>query len=76
MYRTFQFGSFLISPSVRRSFSLRDRLYIYFKIKGLNENLKKRGKLEFSFFKEDRRVHIFERRMVEYRDPENFLEHL
>jgi len=76
-YRPFQFGDFQIYPSASKYFSPKDKLFICFKIYGLTQDLKENGIIEFSFFKEDKKVH-FQRKNIneynEYKDSEIFIE--
>lgn len=73
-YRPFQFGDFQIYPSATKFFSQKDDLFICFKIYSLTQELKENGIIEFSFFKEDKKVHFLRKKINEYQDLENFIE--
>lgn len=72
--KAFLIGNIQLVPSPRNDFSLRDNLYLFFQIYGLDEDLKENGYLEFSIFKGSEKIHSFIKSIKEYPDRTNFLE--
>jgi len=72
--KAFLIGNIQLIPSPRNDFSLRDNLYLFFQIYGLDEDLKENGYLEFSIFKNSEKIHSFIKCIKEYPDRTNFLE--
>jgi GWxTD domain-containing protein len=72
--KAFLIGNIQLVPSPRNDFSLRDNLYLFFQIYGLDEDLKENGYLEFSIFKGSEKIHSFIKSIKEYPDRTSFLE--
>ena len=72
----FQVGNLKIYPSVDNTFLKNDRLFLFFQIYGLNRNLKEKGTLEFSFYKEDQYFLTIHRKLNEYNSGRDFLEEI
>ena len=72
--KAFLIGNIQLVPSPRNDFSLRDNLYLFFQIYGLDEDLRENGYLEFSIFKGSEKIHSFIKSIKEYPDRTNFLE--
>ena len=72
--KAFLIGNIQLVPSPRNDFSLRDNLYLFFQIYGLDGDLKENGYLEFSIFKGREKIHSFIKSIKEYPDRTNFLE--
>ena len=72
--KAFLIGNIQLVPSPRNDFSLRDNLYLFFQIYGLDEDLKENGYLKFSIFKGSEEIHSFIKNIKEYPDRTNFLE--
>lgn len=72
--KAFLIENIQLVPSPRNDFSLRDNLYLFFQIYGLDKDLKENGYLEFSIFKGSEKIHSFIKSIKEYPDRTNFLE--
>ncbi len=56
-FRPFKLGDVQTYPIATRTFARSDRLHIALGIEGLPQGLKETGSLEFSLFREDKKVH-------------------
>ncbi len=72
--RAFQVGSLQIYPSVNNTFLQQDTLFLFFQIYGLNQELREKGSLEFTFYSGVEPFQIHQRRINEYRNEYGFLE--
>jgi GWxTD domain-containing protein len=61
-------------PSPRNDFSTADKLYLYFQVFGLTEELKENGLLEYSILKEGEKIFSTTKSIKEYQDKMNILE--
>jgi len=61
-------------PSPRNDFSAGDKLYLYFQVFGLTDDLKENGLLEYSILKEEEVVFSLTKNIKDYQDKMNFLE--
>jgi len=72
----FQVGNLKIYPSVDNTFLKNDRLFLFFQIYGLSRNLKEKGTLDFSFYKEDQYFLTIHKKLNEYNSDRDFLEEI
>ena len=72
----FQVGNLKIYPSVNNTFLKNDRLFLFFQIYGLNQSLKEKGMMQFSFYKEDQHVQTTHKNLNEYDSARDFLEEI
>ena len=72
--KPFMIEDIWLVPSPRNDFSLKDNLYLFFQIYGLDEKLKENGVLEYSIFKDSEKIHSLIKNINEYPDRMNFLE--
>ena len=72
----FQVGNLRIYPSVDNTFLKKNRLFLFFQIYGLSRNLKDKGTLEFSFYKEDQYFLTIHKNLNEYNSDRDFLEEI
>jgi len=72
--KPFLIGDIQLVPSPRNDFSKTDKLYLYFQIHGLPDDLRERGTLEYSILKDGNRVHGLVKNIKDYPDQENFFE--
>jgi GWxTD domain-containing protein len=68
----FQVGNLKIYPSVNNTFLKNDRLYLFFQIYGLNQNLKEKGRLEFSFYSEGQKFQTIHKKLNEFNSDRDF----
>ncbi len=72
----FQVGNLKIYPSVDNTFLKKNSLFLFFQIYGLSRNLKEKGTLEFSFYREDQYFLTIHRKLNEYNSGRDFLEEI
>lgn len=72
--KPFLIGDLQLVPSPRNDFAPGDRLYLYFQILGLTEELKESGFLEYSILKEGEKVLSLSRNIKDCPDKMNFFE--
>jgi GWxTD domain-containing protein len=72
--KPFLIENYQLVPTPRNDFTAQDTLYVYFQVRGLTQELKDNGNLEFSIFKGNEKVHSVSRSLKEYTDQLNFLE--
>jgi GWxTD domain-containing protein len=72
--KPFLIGSTQIVPSPRNDFSTQDNLFLYLQLLGLTPDLKERGCLEFSIFKDAEKVFSLTKPLSEYPDKTNILQ--
>lgn len=74
LHKAFQVKDLQIYPSVGNQFYKKDKLYLFFQIYGLGEELKDEGQLEYVFAKEDKKVHSLVKDIRKYGNRRDFLE--
>ncbi len=72
--KPFLIENYQLVPTPRNDFTAKDTLYLYFQVRGLTEELKGNGTLEFSLFKESEKVRLLSRSLKDFADQSNFLE--
>jgi hypothetical protein len=72
--KPFLVGDIQLVPSPRNDFSKTDKLYLYFQIRGLTDDLRERGTLEYSILKDGNKVHGLVKNIKDCPDRENFFE--
>jgi len=72
--RPFQIGNLQIYSSPRNNFLPQDTIYVFAQIYGLNEELKKNGALEFTFYNGEEKSLSRTKKVSEYEDANFFLE--
>lgn len=72
--KPFQIGDFQICPSPRNEFLPEDKLYVFFQIFGLDEELKRNGFLEMNFYKGEERFFSRSQRLNDIDKTDFFLE--
>ncbi|MGB8951740.1 MAG: GWxTD domain-containing protein [Candidatus Aminicenantales bacterium] len=74
--KPFLVGDVQLVPSSQWNYSLKDNLYLFFQIYGLEEDLKENGFLEYSIFREEKKVHSLIKKINEYPEAPNFIEEI
>ncbi len=72
--KPFLIGDIQLVPSPRNDFTRQDKLYLFFQLTGLTEELRTGGSLEFTILKEEEKVQSLTRALRDYPDPGNILE--
>ena len=72
--KPFLLGGTQLLPSPRNDFGINDTLYVYAQIRGLSDDLKQSGTLEYAILKEGVKIKSLTRRLAEIPDPLNVLE--
>jgi len=72
----FRLGSDQILCQSRKTFTKTDPLFVSFQLFGLNEELKSKGELRFSFYKEDQLFSFQTKRISEYKSNSDFIEEM
>ena len=72
--KPFLLGGTQLLPSPRNDFGINDTLYVYAQIRGLSDDLKPSGTLEYAILKEGVKIKSLTRRLAEIPDPLNVLE--
>jgi tetratricopeptide (TPR) repeat protein len=72
--KPFLLGGVQLLPSPRNDFGTNDTLYVYAQIRGLSDDLKPSGTLEYAILKEGVKIKSLTRRLAEIPDPLNVLE--
>jgi GWxTD domain-containing protein len=74
--KPFLIGDTQIVPSPRNDFTLQDKLYVYFQMLGLDQDLSDGGVLDFTIFREGQKVSSTSKPLAEFSDRSNILEEL
>jgi len=74
--RPFQMGKYQIYFHAKRVFLMQDDLVLTFQIHGMSQELKDRGKLKYTFFKNDEEFRSFTKRIAEYDEVPDFVEQI
>lgn len=72
--KPFLFGDFQLVISPRNDFTPQDKLYLYFQVTGLSQDLLTNGSLEYVILKEGEKVFSAAKALKDYADPVNFFE--
>jgi GWxTD domain-containing protein len=72
--KPFLVGNTQIVPSPRNDFSSQDNLYVYLQLLGLTPDLRERGSLEFTIFKEKETASSLTMPLADYPDKANILQ--
>jgi len=72
--RPFQMGKYQIYFHAKRVFLMQDDLVLTFQIHGMSQELKDRGELKYTFFKNDEEFKSFTKRIAEYDGVPDFVE--
>jgi tetratricopeptide (TPR) repeat protein len=72
--RAYKVGIILIYPCLNSTFQVKDRLFLFFQIHGLNPELKDSGILAFSIVKDSQTLQSSRKNVREYGDGRDFLE--
>jgi GWxTD domain-containing protein len=72
--KPFLIGDTQIVPSPRNDFTSQDRMYVYFQISGLGQDLKDGGVLEYTISREGQTVFSTNKPLAGYPDKTNILE--
>ncbi len=72
----FKVGDLQLLCPTRNTFASREALLIFFQVYNLTENLKSRGSLRFTVFKEDKEFRTWSKRLAGYPGVMNFAETL
>jgi len=73
-HKPFKVGDVQIYPSPGNEFSVRDKLFIFFQIPGISEEVREKGRLQFIFYKGDQEFRREEREIKSYPQKDQFLE--
>lgn len=73
IHKAFQVGDLQVYPSTSNQFYKKDKLYLFFQIYGLGQQLKDKGYVEYIFYKEDKQVHSLAREIRKYGNGQDFL---
>ncbi len=74
--RPFQMGKYQIYFHAKKVFLMQDDLVLTFQIHGMSKELKDRGKLEYTFFKNDEEFQSYTKRIAEYGGIPDFVEQI
>jgi GWxTD domain-containing protein len=72
--KPFLVGNTQIVPSPRNDFSSQDNLYVYLQLLGLTPDLREKGSLEFTIFKEKETASSLTMLLADYPDKTNILQ--
>ena len=72
--KPFLIGDTQLVPSPRNDFTSQDKLYVYFQLLGLEQDLKDNGVLDFKISKEGQEVSSTSKPLADYSDKANILE--
>lgn len=72
--KAYQVGDLQVYPSLRNSFSQKGKLFVFFQMYGLSQEVEEGGVLEFVFYRGGKEFHRLRRGVREYRNDRNFLE--
>lgn len=72
--KPFLFDNIQFVPSPRNDFSREDHLYLFFQIRGLTDDLKETGILEYSISTADTKVQSFRQKIKDYPHAPSFFE--
>ncbi len=74
--RPFQMGKYQIYFHAKKVFLMQDDLVLTFQIHGMSQELKDRGELKYTFFKNDEEFKSFTKRIAEYDEVPDFVEQI
>ena len=74
--KPFLIGDTQLVPSPRNDFSTQDKLYAYFQLHGLNQDLRDSGVLEFTISKEDQKITSTTKPLADVPDKANIMEEI
>ncbi len=74
--RPFQVKNTLLFAQPGNIFLSSEKLFVYFQLYGLSDEVIEKGKLQYSFLRNDEAVKTFYRDLKEYSDPANILEEI
>jgi GWxTD domain-containing protein len=72
--KPFLIGDTQLVPSPRNDFTPQDKLYVYFQLLGLDQDLRDGGVLEFTMSKEEQKISSTTKPLADYPDKANILE--
>lgn len=72
--RAFQVGSLQIYPSLRNVFCKKDKMFLFFQLYGLSQELEENATLEYTFYKGKEEFQTAHKRVKEYEDARDFLQ--
>lgn len=72
--KPFLIGDTQLVPSPRNDFTPQDKLYVYFQLLGLDQDLRDGGVLEFTMSKEEQKISSTSKPLTDYPDKANILE--
>ena len=72
--RPFQMGIYQIYFHSNRVFLMQDDLVLAFQLHGLSQNLRDRGELKYTFFKDGKEFKTLTKRISEYKEVPDFVE--
>jgi GWxTD domain-containing protein len=72
--KPFLIENYQLVPSPRNDFSRQDMLTLFFQLRGLTQDLKESGTLEYTIFKEDEKVKSLIKNVRDYPGQTNFFE--
>ena len=72
--KPFLIGDTQIVPSPRNDFTLQDKLHVYFQLRGLDQDLRDGGTLDFDISKEGQKVFATSKPLADYPDKANIME--
>lgn len=70
----FKIGNLQIYPSLRKKFSQKSKLFLFFQLYGLNPSLQETGILEFNFEREGESFRTYRKKLTDYADKRDILE--
>jgi GWxTD domain-containing protein len=72
--RAYKVGTILIYPCLNSTFQVKDRLFLFFQIHGLNSDLKNNGVLGYSIIMDSQAVQSWSKNVRDYPGGRDFLE--
>ncbi|MFB0565571.1 MAG: GWxTD domain-containing protein [Candidatus Aminicenantaceae bacterium] len=74
--KAFQIGNLQIYPSPRDNFSQKDRLFIFFQVYGLSQELRESGILDFTFYRGEQKFQTTRKKFNDYENDRDFLQEI
>ena len=72
--KAFQVGKLQLYPSPRNDFFNEEKLFLFFQVYGLSQEMERNGQIEFTFYKEEQKFHTLTREIKKYRKRRDFLQ--
>jgi len=74
--KAFQVEHLQVYPSLRKRFSTKEKLFVFFQIMGLDKEWEEKGTLEFCLYKDDQKISVISKKTGDYGNRGYFLEEI